>query len=40
MGICLHECSLPWKPEEDVGSSGAGITGHCELPAVDGGKGS
>lgn len=40
VGICLYECSLLWKLEEDVGFFGVGIIGYCELFVVDGGKGS
>lgn len=28
---CVHEFSCPWRPEEGIGSPGAGVTGTCEL---------
>lgn len=30
--LCVQECS--WKPEERVGSPGAGVIGYCELPNI------
>lgn len=34
---CVHAW-CPQSPEKGVGSSGAGVTGHCEFPAVAAGN--
>lgn len=41
--VCLlyvraHMCKCQWRPEEDVESSGAGVTGVCEPPNVGAGN--
>jgi hypothetical protein len=36
--MCAHECRYPWKPEEGIGSPGAGVMGGSEMPDVDSGK--
>lgn len=38
MGVhCVHAW-CPQSPKKGVGSSGAGVTGHCEFPAVAAGN--
>lgn len=32
MCTCIYVCEVPWRPEEEIESSGAGLTGGCELP--------
>lgn len=34
-GICGHECSCLWSPEDHVISSEAEIASHCEPPDLD-----
>jgi hypothetical protein len=31
MYVYAYGCLVPWKPEEDIGSPGTGITDGCEL---------
>lgn len=34
LGECTHGCRCRLRPKEDIGSSGAGVTGSGELPNV------
>lgn len=34
-GICGHECSCLWSPEDHVISPEAEIASHCEPPDLD-----
>jgi hypothetical protein len=34
ISVCIYACvcQSPWRPEEQVGSRGAGVAGGCKLP--------
>lgn len=39
MTLSAHVCGFPQRPEEDIESFGAGVTGECEPPNLGAGNG-